>query len=134
MTPKQGLLNRCRVRRGPMASVDSFGPCGAFFVPGPKGILTVIATDGTDLPAPDGTVWEHVSVSTPKRTPTWGEMVFVRGLFWGDDEVVMQLHPPRERYVNNHAYCLHLWRPVGVEIPLPPDVFVGHRDLGTVHE
>jgi len=26
--------------------------------------------------------------------------------------------------VNIHPYCLHLWRPVGQDIPLPPVEFV----------
>lgn len=68
--------------------------------------------------------WEHVSVSTPVRTPTWEEMCFVKSLFWDDEDCVMQLHPPRSSYVNNHPYCLHLWRPVSVEIPTPHTVLV----------
>lgn len=63
--------------------------------------------------------WDHVSVSLDHRCPTWDEMHFVKTLFFEDDEAVMQIHPPAKDYVNLHPYCLHLWRPQGIEIPLP---------------
>jgi len=94
--------------------------------------------------------WEHVSVSLRTRCPTWEEMCYVKGIFFGEEETVMQLHPPKSQYVNHHPYCLHLWRPQtqeemeqerelfvksggqwdwGVDspgtIPLPPMEFVG---------
>lgn len=69
--------------------------------------------------------WEHVSVSLPNRCPTWAEMCLVKELFWEDDEAVMQLHPPKADYVNCHPYCLHLWRPLVGQIPLPPKELVG---------
>jgi hypothetical protein len=55
-------------------------------------------------------------------------------LFWGDEEAVMQLHPPKSTWINNHNFCLHLWKPhstVG-EIPLPPGIAVGDKDLGVI--
>ncbi|RRJ98264.1 hypothetical protein Ga0100231_005150 [Opitutaceae bacterium TAV4] len=52
-------------------------------------------------------------------------MAFLKSLFWSPDDVVMQLHPAEKDYVNNHPFCLHLWRPVGVAIPTPPPTFVG---------
>jgi len=70
--------------------------------------------------------WEHVSVSTiQKRCPTWEEMCFVKNTFWGKDDCVVQFHPPESEYVNNHPYCLHLWRQVGVNWTTPPSIFVG---------
>lgn len=96
-----------------------------------------------------GLGWDHVSVSRPDRTPTWDEMCFVKSQFFYGDEAVMQLHPPEASYVNNHRYCLHLWRPQTQEeiesngdffrkhgevapkllaeapIPLPPEFMVG---------
>lgn len=114
-----------RVTSGQMASEHGSGPCGAFRIPmnmiGPV-ILTVIASDGRDwtecgFPQP---VWEHVSVSLSIRCPTWQEMDFVKRIFWRDDETVMQLHVPRDRHLNYHETCLHLWKPVGVDILLPP--------------
>lgn len=78
---------------------------------------------GSDLPiaviASNGGGWDHVSVSTSKRTPTWEEMQRVKELFFEDDEVVIQIHPAKNDYVNFHPYCLHLWRPQNHEIPLP---------------
>ena len=70
--------------------------------------------------------WEHVSVSpkNQKRCPTWEEMCVVKDMFFEPEEAVMQLHPAHSEYVNNHPYCLHLWRPLEREIPLPPVEFV----------
>lgn len=91
--------------------------------------LRIIASCGTDeIP------WEHVSVSTARRTPTWEEMDAVKRLFWDDEEAVMQLHPPRSNWVNNVATCLHLWRPLHEAIPLPPEIAVGIKELGTLTE
>jgi hypothetical protein len=59
------------------------------------------------------------------RTPTWREMSYVKDLCWDGEDVVMQLHPKRSEYVNNHPHVLHLWRPVDAEIPTPPSIFVG---------
>lgn len=106
-----------RVREGPMASSRFDGNNGAWRIPGPiagdgsRATLTVIASDGLG--------WEHVSVSTPRRTPTWEEMSYVKDLFWPEDECVVQYHPPRSVYRNHHEHCLHLWRPIGAEIPMP---------------
>jgi len=110
-----------RIRRGPRGSDASFGNNGAFYIPGPCGKdLSVVASDGEG--------WQHVSVSTPNRCPNWPEMCFIKGLFWGDDETVIQYHPPRSAYVNYHPHCLHMWKPDGIEIPLPPSLLVGPRD------
>ena len=84
--------------------------------------LRIIATDGID-PEADG--WEHVSVSTQSRTPTWGEMDEVKRLFWADTETVMQFHPRDDQRVNYHPYALHLWKRLGVEVELPPTRLVG---------
>lgn len=86
--------------------------------------------------ASTGMGWEHVSVTlrmkdNPKfveRTPTWQEMCFIKSVFWNDHEAVMQLHPPISEYVNNHPFCLHLWRPTQTEIPLPDSLLVGIKD------
>jgi hypothetical protein len=112
-----------RVRKGAFATEP--GRAGLFRVPvRHPDVLRVIAS------AEEG--WEHVSVSLPHRCPTWTEMCRVKELFWDDDDCVMQLHPPKADWVNNHPYCLHLWCPVGVEIPRPPALMVGVADLGTL--
>lgn len=77
--------------------------------------------------ASDGEGWEHVSVSLPDRTPTWEEMHAIKGLFWGEEDCVVQYHPPKSDYVNAHPYCLHLWRPTEGTIPRPPSDLVGPK-------
>jgi hypothetical protein len=76
--------------------------------------------------------WEHVSVSLPTRCPTWAEMAFIKSVFWDADDTVVQYHPPESEYVNNHPFCLHLWRPIEKQIPLPPSILVGFRDAGVI--
>lgn len=74
-----------------------------------------------------GLGFEHLSVSTPVKTPTWEQMCKMKDIFWNDDEVCMQLHPKKEEYVNNMPYCLHIWKPIDKEIPTPPSIMVGVR-------
>jgi hypothetical protein len=72
----------------------------------------------------NGGGWEHVSVSHPDRCPTWDEMSDIKRRFWETTDAVMQLHVPEEHHKNFHPYCLHLWRPLSLMIPLPPSVMV----------
>lgn len=74
-----------------------------------------------------GCGFEHLSVSTPIKTPTWDQMCRMKDIFWREDEVCMQLHPKKEDYVNNMKYCLHIWKPIDKEIPTPPSIMVGLR-------
>ncbi len=92
--------------------------CGAFKIKleGSNLTFTVVASNGGG--------WEHVSVSTEYRCPRWNEMCRIKDLFFNENETVMQLHPPKEEYINNHEYCLHLWRPSNEKIPMPPKSFV----------
>lgn len=128
-----------------LRTTNADGNNGAFSLesPEPGWRLALICSDGTE--APKMPRWEHVSVhayreqrvevvgllgrgSKPglkQRTPTWKEMAYVKDLCWDGEDVVMQLHPKRSEYVNNHPHVLHLWRPVGFEIPTPPSIFVG---------
>jgi hypothetical protein len=114
---------RLTKRDHPMASTKSDGNNGVFIVPH-YGIndyeFACIVSDGLG--------WQHVSVhirwakklnKDVERCPTWGEMCFIKSLFWEDDETVVQFHPAKSDYVNLHKYCLHLWRPVNVELPMP---------------
>jgi hypothetical protein len=55
-------------------------------------------------------------------------MCQVKAMFWDEDDCVIQYHPPRSEYVNNHQNCLHLWRPIGVSLPMPPSIMVGIKD------
>ena len=116
--------NKHRVKTGYMGSDDSIGNCGLFeFRQKPGGVLfRAIASDGMS--------WEHVSVSRPDRIPTWDEMCWIKSLFFDDDDTVVQFHPPRAEWVNNHSRCLHMWRPIGIEVPRPPQILVGYKELG----
>ena len=71
--------------------------------------------------------FEHLSVSTTVKTPTWEQMCKMKDIFWKEDEVCMQLHPAKENYIDNMPYCLHIWRPINKEIPTPPNLMVGIR-------
>lgn len=96
---------------------------GAFFIPSPATgtTLKVIASVGEG--------WDHVSVSLPNRCPNWTEMERVKRLFFRDDETAMQLHVPPTDHINNHPFCLHLWRPLVGSIPRPPGILVGIAGL-----
>ena len=72
----------------------------------------------------NGGNWEHVSASMHDRCPTWEEMCTIKDIFFKDDECCVEYHPKKSDYVNVHPYCLHIWRPIGVEIPTPPTSFV----------
>ena len=106
-----------------MASTKAYGNNGAFFVTcraakKPQTLLCI---------ASDGEGWEHVSVSTPKRCPMWHEMVYVKHLFWEQEDLVIQFHPPASEYVDCHPFTLHLWRKVGTDdfCERPPSYLVG---------
>jgi hypothetical protein len=107
-----------RVREGRYGSTEEQGNNGAF-------ILRLAHSQTLFAIASDGMGWEHVSVSRRDRCPTWAEMCAVKAMFWDDEDVVLQYHPRASEYVNVHQFCLHLWRPIGIEVPTPPPIFVG---------
>lgn len=79
--------------------------------------------------ASNGGGWDHVSVSPCNRKrqtcPTWEEMCEIKDMFFEPEEAAVEYHPAKSQYVNNHPYCLHLWKPNdGTELPLPPIPFV----------
>lgn len=125
------LLEKGRITTpGPLVSDVSYGNNGAFQVVCPLTKVTL------NLVVSDGGGWEHVSVSVAyhkkvpqnvRRCPTWEEMHWVKEQLWLPEEAVMELHPPASAYVNCHPFCLHLWRPLDVRIPLPPTMMVGPR-------
>ena len=115
------IVEQSRITRG-------MGPSGAFFIPFERGLLRVISSTGGG--------WDHVSVcrivdkvfdeKVPGnvRVPHYEELEFVRGLFFNDNECVMQLSVPRSEHVNRHPHVLHLWRPQDQPIPMPPKAMV----------
>jgi hypothetical protein len=104
---------------GPMPSSARDGNNGWFYIPAEKekNALIIVASNGEG--------WEHVSVSMKYRCPTWEEMCKIKELFWDDEDVVIQYHPSKKDYINNHPFCLHLWRPTAQNIPTPPSILVG---------
>lgn len=128
---------RARITSHPVfGSSSADGNNGAFDLdsPEPGWRLALIVSDGTDADVPEGLGWEHVSIHAYRghdgptlrmRTPTWREMSYVKDLFWDGEDIVMQLHPKKSEYVNNHPNVLHLWRPTHRDIPTPPSLLVG---------
>ena len=55
-------------------------------------------------------------------------MCQIKAMFWDAEDVVLQYHPRESDYVDVHPFCLHLWRPVGIEIPTPPSIMVGPKE------
>lgn len=53
--------------------------------------------------------WLHVSVSRAKYIPSYQDLADVKRVFVGEARQAVQVFPPRERHVNIHPYCLHLW-------------------------
>jgi hypothetical protein len=129
-----------RLTSGPLASDFTYGKNGAFIFDSviPNRRVMTIASDAAYWQESGlvGIPWEHVSVHcfSGKRqfTPTWMEMCAVKNIFWDEDDTVIQFHPRKSDYVNNHLNTLHLWRPVGIELPLPPSVTVGIKEIGVV--
>ncbi len=119
------LLDPYRITSGPI--IKHYGgvgddTCGCFSIPSKidRGVLVCIASSGMR-----GMEWEHVSVSRRRRTPNWTEMCQIKELFFLDTETAMQLHVPTAEHINDHPYCLHLWRPTNQTIPRPPFYTVG---------
>lgn len=116
-------LDKYRVRTKQVAlHYGHFGDdtCGVFAIKSERNgqELFIIASAGEG--------WDHVSVSKHKKTPSWAEMEQVKRLFFLDDEVAFQLHVPPSKHISIHDNCLHIWRPHGVAIPMPPSRMVGY--------
>lgn len=119
MKPKfSPRLELSRIRH-PLTNDPGDSTHGCFFLKAPSGrFLFIIATNGEE--------WDHVSVSIRNShdTPTWEEMIFVKDQIFEPEETVVQYHPPKSKYVNIDAGCLHLWRPQKVNLPMPPLILV----------
>lgn len=129
---------------GQWSSRDEDGMNGAFSIPlsgfGHKVIANCIVSDGRcdeyDPSTAEIAGFEHVSVHIlefgKQRIPTWAEMCAVKDLFWDPEECVVQYHPPKSDYVNNHPHVLHLWKWLKGEFPRPSHLTVGIKQLGLV--
>lgn len=117
-------LDEYRIVHPTLGGTPAGASYGAFRILLRTCVLKVISSGScVDNPEADG--WEHVSVSIASRCPTWDEMCFVKRLFWGEDETVVEFHPKRSMYVNKMPYCLHMWKRADREYELPPAMFVG---------
>ncbi len=120
--------DKYRILTGPLGSDPGSINNGAFEI-------TMKRNEKAFVIASDGFAWEHVSVHMIKKgraaTPTWDEMCRIKDLFWDGEDCVIEYHPPKSRYVNNHKNCLHLWRPMGRDIPLPPTFLTGIKRQST---
>lgn len=105
-------IEKLRVKSGPLGSTVDAGNNGAFHIPYADKTLYVIISDGMG--------WDHISVSTTYRCPTWEEMNFIKNLFFDSWETVVQFHPRHDQYVNCCDTCLHMWKKQGHEYQLPP--------------
>lgn len=116
-----------RNKKGPFPVSDaSYGANGFFIFPHYR-------INGYQLrcQCSDGMGWEHVSITVAPmgknatRCPTWEEMCWIKDQFWEKSECVVQYHPPESEYVSMHHFCLHLWKPTEIELPLPQSIMVG---------
>jgi hypothetical protein len=104
---------------GNMPNDNSLGMLGVFQVPLNNVLFTIVVNDSRF-----DKKWEHVSVSSTQRCPTWDEMCHFKNMFFKEDETVLQFHPKKSEYKNMHPFCLHLWRDVTKEYELPPSIYV----------
>jgi hypothetical protein len=51
----------------------------------------------------------HLSISHPKKYPTWRAIKEARYKFLPKDIYVAMILPPPEEYVNLHPNCFQLW-------------------------
>lgn len=121
------------MRKAPSNEIEKFrakgystkrdGNNGLFFIPsvhwikGKRPLLKVIISTGGG--------WDHVSVSLEDRCPTWSEISNIKDIFFEEEETVVQFHPAHSEYINNHPFCLHLWRNQNEKYELPPSWMTG---------
>ena len=66
----------------------------------------------------DGHCWLHLSVSRAKEMPSHADMAIAKEAFLGD-RYAYSVFPPKDKYVNIHMFCLHLWARIDGEAVLP---------------
>ena len=91
-------------------------PCAAFSRI--DGGLRVLMSEETHA---EDTHWLHISVSCPRRNPTWEELKFCKKLFLGD-VVAVQILPKEKDYINVMPFCFHLYHRLdGDTVPGRPE-------------
>ena len=87
--------------------------------------LRVIAVEGTGGAFDNPESWDHVSVSLAegRGVPAWGEMNWVKSVFWEPPATALQIHPPEADYINL-GEVLHLWRHPLYDTARPPKICV----------
>ena len=110
--------NRWRVRTGKLASDDSYGFNGCFLVPLEGELWHVILGDGMGF--------RHLSVTNAQKKilPSWTVLTRLRDAFFDDSSWVVQYLPPKDQYVDDHPFCLHLWESIDEPMPHPLIVMV----------
>lgn len=130
--------NYRRRELGPWSSTDADGMNGAFQIPiAHNTVANCIVSDGKDVDGTTMVFWEHVSVHVAdragkQRTPSWEHMAKIKDIFWEPEEMVVQIHPPKSEYVNNHEHVLHLWKWTGGDFPRPDSILVGIKGIGVI--
>jgi hypothetical protein len=119
--PEKFRITKSDGKYNPIGLTKPGDDTGCFSIPVINGNLFIVASSGLG--------WEHVSIhlnytNGKQGTPSWSQMCLVKDTFWGDEDCVVQFHPPKSEYVNTHAHCLHLWRPTDFNIPTPPKIMV----------
>ena len=64
---------------------------------------------GQEPLGPAGELSWHLSISHPSRYPDWDEIKAARYALVPDKVTMAMLLPPKEKYVNVHPRCFHLW-------------------------
>jgi hypothetical protein len=110
--------NRWRVRKGQMASDETYGWNGAFLVPLEGELWHVVISDRMG--------WKHLSASNAQKRmlPSWTVLTRLKDAFFGDDEWVVLYIPGKDDYINDHPFVHHLWTPLNQELPKPDIVLV----------
>ena len=117
-----------RIKYGRLKTDETSGNNGAFLIDSPicNRELFVLASDGMG--------WEHVSVSLKNRCPNWPEMCHIKNLFWSEEDIIVQFHPRKSEYIDNHPFCLHLWKNKTKSFPTPDSILVGLKNPAAPNE
>lgn len=81
----------------------------------------------------EGGEYDHVSVASPKRIPTWEELCKIKDMFFEDEEECYQVFPKKSEYVNVHKNCMHIWRDIKPTVRLEKDGVMVVTDIPKPH-